>query len=505
MLARPWDRFRPWGFATGAPPGRRSHAYCERVQRFPKLSLEPNEYDAVWRVDGHPLPGKVALLEEVPPRGEIYDDTIPPEGASFPKPEERARLRGHLRRGDDIVLGDVALSTWFPGHRTLNARWAVVGMGLDRVPDLAFTRARLQVSGLDTFFGVAPIKSRGWPVEPIDEDQETFSATSNPESNLSWEAEGVRVIASYDCQFAFADVYQQLVQFAPVLTIEVETPLSVDDWVERWVRPLVRFVTFATNAQQNLSWVSLSWDGEGEPSASSEPVNAQLFGSGMSQVGYGAAAPALRSKRPLLTLAGLQTPFPDLVERWRALDEDENVFFALFRMVISQPELPNRARYLFLVQALESLHGVEHQAEDEASQTAFQTDRKRVLTELDEVGLNTDSLRFIKKNWSKRRPDSLARRLRDLIAWLPQVAADEVQALASTSIANYLEECAGQELDVETLLQGLRNELSHGNSHWDEGTVAPWSDALELACRLHVLRLLGFDNQQIEEVAIASR
>ena len=182
---------------------------------------------------------------------------------------------------------------------------------------------------------------------------------------------------------------------------------------------------------------------------------------------YGAAAPALRSKRPLLTLAGLQTPFPDLVERWRALDEDENVFFALFRMVISQPELPNRARYLFLVQALESLHGVEHQAEDEASQTAFQTDRKRVLTELDEVGLNTDSLRFIKKNWSKRRPDSLARRLRDLIAWLPQVAADEVQALASTSIANYLEECAGQELDVETLLQGLRNELSHGNSHWD--------------------------------------
>ena len=174
-------------------------------------------------------------------------------------------------------------------------------------------------------------------------------------------------------------------------------------------------------------------------------------------------------------------------------------------MVISQPELPNRARYLFLVQALESLHGVEHQAEDEASQTAFQTDRKRVLTELDEVGLNTDSLRFIKKNWSKRRPDSLARRLRDLIAWLPQVAADEVQALASTSIANYLEECAGQELDVETLLQGLRNELSHGNSHWDEGTVAPWSDALELACRLHVLRLLGFDNQQIEEVAIASR
>lgn len=113
-------------------------------------------------------------------------------------------------------------------------------------------------------------------------------------------------------------------------------------------------------------------------------------------------------------------------------------------------------------------------------------------------------MKFIKNNWSKRRPDSLARRLRDQLDWLPQGAAAAVDALAMTPIASNLTEGGALKLDAADLLQRLRNELSHGNSHWDEDMLAPWADALELACRLQVLRLLGFDDRQVELAAEAS-
>ena len=379
-------------------------------------------------------------------------------------------------------------------------------MGLGRVPDLAFNVARLQITGLDTFFGVAPIKSRSWPSGQENSGEATYSVTLNPESKQSWEAGGVRVVASYDRQSPINDVYQQRVRFAPVLTVEVDVLLSVDDWIECWIAPLIRFVSFATSVPQKLSWVSFTWQGS-EPPPQGGRVSAQLFGSGISQLGYEASAPdwlTRRGNRPLLTLAGLHSPLPLLLDRWRALDEDENVFFSLVRMVISQPELPHQARYLFLIQALESLHGVEHIEEDEAEQKAYQASRVSALDAISQTAFDSESMKFIKNNWSKRRPDSLARRLRDQLDWLPQGAAAAVDALAMTPIASNLTEGGALKLDAADLLQRLRNELSHGNSHWDEDMLAPWADALELACRLQVLRLLGFDDRQVELAAEAS-
>jgi hypothetical protein len=65
----------------------------------------------------------------------------------------------------------------------------------------------------------------------------------------------------------------------------------------------------------------------------------------------------------LFTASELPAPLPDVIERWRQLDSSDNPFPELYRLA-SAPDLPERARFLYLVQALEGLHGFEHNADD---------------------------------------------------------------------------------------------------------------------------------------------
>jgi hypothetical protein len=71
---------------------------------------------------------------------------------------------------------------------------------------------------------------------------------------------------------------------------------------------------------------------------------------------------------------------PDLVTKWRTLEQDGNPFMELFGLTLRQADLPARARYLYLVQALEALHSYENRTEDEQAQAAFEQRRAEVLT-----------------------------------------------------------------------------------------------------------------------------
>lgn len=74
-----------------------------------------------------------------------------------------------------------------------------------------------------------------------------------------------------------------------------------------------------------------------------------VFGSGIEQVPYEAEYREEWRRAegiPLFTLATMPMSLPELLRRWLALNQADNPFI----------ELPARARFLYLIQALEALH-----------------------------------------------------------------------------------------------------------------------------------------------------
>jgi len=163
-------------------------------------------------------------------------------------------------------------------------------------------------------------------------------------------------------------------------------------------------------------------------------------------------------------------------------------------------ELPPRAKLLYLLQALEALHGFEHKDEDDQAQAGFEERREAALDEIKHL-CQPETAKFVKKMWLKRRPDSLARRLQQLLAALPEAVSNELRRLDLTSLSVHF-----SERDIESLeeqLQSLRNDLSHGRTYRAE-ELAPWAAAVEIVCQASLLRLLGFDDESIADAISGS-
>jgi hypothetical protein len=266
--------------------------------------------------------------------------------------------------------------------------------------------------------------------------------------------------------------------------------------MEQWVRPLLGLAALSTRSPQRLCWVTLHThrhEGESGPSGRS----GVLFGSGISQEPYQADEPDEwrdPERRPLLTLRDLPLGLPVVLAEWRALEASQNPFLELYPSVLGQPDLPPRARFLYLIQALEGLHAFEHRRGDKKTQRAFEARREAILTDLVSASVAGETLRYIKRNWSRRRIDSLDRRVRDLVAAMPDVARgradDEMLPLWADLEAD------GQ-TRLEQKLQRLRNDISHGSRRFDEEDLEPWVGLLELVARSHLLRLMGIDPERI--------
>lgn len=472
--------------------------------RLAKLPVHPGDYAVEWFLADRVIPGELSLESGRPPKATLFGDVVPRDwnqGGGFPEDHSFDRVVGRLRSNLDVVLTDANISIWFPQRSLGGARHAVVGMGVAAVPGHAFHRARFQVTNLDLLFGVAPIRSITWPAEGTPRLEGQFSIETNPEAHHEWTDADARmtVECTYDIQVPLSSGHQHYVAFAPVISIASEQPLDVDRWVNEWVMPLLRIAALATHQPQQLSWLTVNTAPRtARDDERMRSTTGTVFGSGIEQEPYEAEyreewrEPA---NRPLFTLATIPMSLIDLVRSWRALERDENPFIELFGLTLRQTELPARARYLYLVQALEALHSYEHRAKDDEAQATFEQRRSEVLGSLRQVELPPGTLSFIKENWSKRHADSLDRRLRDLIDQLPE----PVRGVVSTPPAGDI--LAAMTTDgpqpIEALLRILRNDLSHGNRNYDDGSIRPWVQIVGTICRAHALRLLGFDNDAV--------
>jgi ApeA N-terminal domain 1 len=471
---------------------------------FPDPGVQPGEYGAEWFLDDRTIAGELDLAAGRPPVVSLYGDVVPSDwsrGGGFPQKHRFGRVHGRTRSGMDVVLTDANIDILFPGRRSLGvARHAIVGMGVADVPNDAYPRLRFQITELDLLFGCAPIKSVSWPEAGTPHLHGQYTIEVNSDADFEWEdAASITLSCSYDLQVSLGTFHAHRVVFAPVVAISTDSSLTVDEWIAQWVMPLLRLAALATRRPQRLSWLTVNTRSH-DPSVKEEhhDVIGTVFGSGIEQAPYEAEYREEWREfenRPLFTLASLPMPLPSLIRRWRSLESAQNPFIELYTLALRHTDLPARARYLYLMQALEALHSFDHREDDEKDRRAYAARRTAALETLNRFDLPSGTLPFIKDSWSKRPADLLDRRFADLIAHVPDAVRHLLTVPADNEVLS--DAVAGDVTALQGQLRKLRNDLSHGNRNYDAAVLRPWVDIAEQLCRAHALRLLDFDDEAI--------
>jgi hypothetical protein len=186
------------------------------------------------------------------------------------------------------------------------------------------------------------------------------------------------------------------------------------------------------------------------------------------------------------------------LKSWRKLETSQNPFFELCRLTLGRDDVPVRASFLYLVQALEALHSFENRKNDKRSQKGFEERRQALLEEFERDGVPATSITYLRRNWSKKKPENLERRLVSLIRTLPPAVRKTLVRPDMAAIANELRDEEGAST-LEAQLRVLRNRLSHGSRNYADHELRPWAHAVEIMCRAHLLKRLGFSQTAIKK------
>jgi hypothetical protein len=465
------------------------------ANKFPALILDVGRYPVEWSWAGELMAGEFEVSARQPPRVQIYGepkDRLRLKARSLPDPVKLDYLEGQLRTGHDVVVCEPDLETWFPGQTKGLGRFALVGLAIRDVDGQRYSRARLQVTGLPMLMDQAPLSEIRMPQDVTSWEGKEFSIKATDSPSLEWSTDGLTISCGYDSQLSGMDAYRFQMVFAPVIDLASDNPLAISEWIEQWVIPLYQLVSFATKKAQKMSWVTFVQDTEvGDPQSRRR---AQLFGSGIEQDPYLAERPELwdKDKQPVFTFQSLgEMGLPNTIRRWHELLVEGAAFLDLFSAVLFTPDLPERAKYLYLVQALETLHASEHADRDAAAQTEYQQQRDDLLSRV-KARIDPGDLRLLRRKWSKRRPESLTYRLDELFKGVGSEVREVLAELASSGTGSRLREAGA--ISETDMLRVLRNELSHGVAVYSGSDLRGWVQLLERIARVHLARLLGLSN-----------
>lgn len=454
--------------------------------------------------DGRRAHGTVTLASDKPPRVSLHPDEptpIGPEGRGFPQETELDQLVGDLHSNEEVIVGDVHVSEWFPNQFVASGRWALIGLSITEVAAEGWTTMRVRLTGLESVLGNA-IAATWWP-RSAEVDPQRFSADLNRDATHVSEAAGVSVKVNYDQTFSAADPFGFSLSNYATATLRADSPLGVDEWGRAWLDPLVALMSLATGERERINTVTLSTP---DPTPHHRVVDmtaeikAQLWGGGIHQQDQAAEHRTRPDGAPLLPLFTLSDapPLAELIQRWRASVADQTAA-SLYRLAIDRT-LPTQVRYLLNAQALESLHASAAAEAELAEDEAHAERRAAVLELLGAVGddlLDADVKRFIREHLTRRPYRSLGGRLSRLITSIP---SHETRAAEWTRQT----EALGAELDgvgrtsapLHERLASARNALSHGAALTPQA-IAPANRVLEALLRGQLLKRLGFDDDQL--------
>lgn len=470
---------------------------AERTHQFPDPGAAPGQYAVDWLVGKHRhFVGDITLAPLRRTTAELHGTLRRPKktagGVVYPTPGTRVslpRLVGRLRSNEDVVLIDVVLQEWFPQRYRGYGHWAIVGLGIADVPDDRYAHVSFQVSETDLWLGAPPIEAVTWP-KPGRTQTQTYSATVNRAAHRVWRdtRNGVTIDVGYLRTFSL-DRYRFGLTFAPVFDIQSRRPLTLDEWQAEWISPLIDLASIATKRPQTLSWLTVH---QGEDR---ERRSGTVFAWGIHQAPYAAHYDddwrIDPDRQPLFTLATLKRTPMNLVRTWRKLQAGDDTFVDLYRAALFQPDLPSRARFLHLIQALEARHSFANREADRITQTKFATRREETIAAISQTGLSSRQLKFLKDEWSKYKRDSLERRLRPLLNQLPTDVRTSLEADPRLNPIRSRLRTEHNAHTTEAQLRVLRNQLSHGDRNYPDYELEPWVALVETVCQSQLLTLLG--------------
>lgn len=469
------------------------------------IRLQDGDYNGRFSLpSGEEVNGTLTLGADRPPFLSLHpDDPGDLSGVrSFPRDSRTPELVGYLFSNEEVIVGHVRLSELFPRQVEGSGRWALVGLDIVRVPDRRWNTLQIRLTGLEALLGSA-ISSTQWP-HNTSVDPQRFSADLNMAANYTSTRDAVAVSAKYRWSFSPADPYRFSLMNFPTATLTTHQPLTVDEWAEEWVNPLLGLLTLATGEGERITSVHFSAPDPARAADSPsdrDEIRGQLFGAGIHQQDM----PAERRTRsdgtplvPLFTL-GDSPPLADLVRTWRT-GLGERTATALYRLSMD-PTLPPAVRYLLCAQALESLDAEDHAAQEDAENDAYDRERSAAMAELMAVPdsvLDPSIKKFLKKNVRREPLRSLANRLHHILAAIPNreilVATwtERTNPLVPNLVAlNYRTE------PLPERLGSIRNILSHGSATLSGGPVHAATRILETLLRGQLLISLGFNREQL--------
>jgi hypothetical protein len=459
-----------------------------------QLTVAPGEHAGIWEVDGEDINGVVDLQPRRPPQLTFYPGKgISPAGIPGPQ-RDFPELRGRLYSNIEVILKDAFLQD-FLGQDVGSARWAVAGLNVADVPNSRWKRIQFQVSGAELVWGNA-VTAIKWPKDSKT-TPEHLEVDLKPDVQES-SGEGARIYCGYSSTFPLSDPYGFHVDTAPVVVIENDRGMTIDEWVERWVQPMVHLVSLSTGRTETLKWLMVRnlTEAEAERDRHAQ-ITGQVFGAGIDQEVLRAQRITDSRGRPVLPLFTLaEAPeLGELIPRWRDLAENHPEL--VLQRLASNPDLPVVARFLLTMQALESVHATENRIAEQEEQARYREERGKVLKVLQSITeLDGDTFKFLNKNLAKDPFRSLAGRIRALIRKVPDKKRRVDDWLKRTDDLGAALAADGRKAgDFAERLSQARNVLSHGGV-LPTGALAPAVNIAGALLRCELLFLLAFSSEQ---------
>lgn len=463
-----------------------------------KLLLTPGEYRLSLDIPGieGQTSGDVEFLPDQPPRGALYDNVpLTVEGGpndtmiGFPQTHHYDVLHGSLASGHTITLLEATVESWFPGRAFLYSRAILVGLPGSGEPT-AFEGLEIQVSGMDVVAGIAPLKSMSLPnSEPGGKYLDvTWTVEGQPDSTQEWSDADATLSWEFVGGATIGDPYYYRLHFSPMSRVTTQSPISFDEILEKWVTPIQRIVSLATGRAEKVTALTML-----TAATSIAHQRHQVFGFGVTQEPYSSRLEDQRRVSAAIRAKADRVSILDLVRRWQELEEEQHPLLTTYgNFLVSDSEHP-RSRFLLLIQALEGLHGYEHQ--QEWSQTVAKHKAQRVAAIADLKASNevsAETLSFVKKSIGSRPMASLETALQWAVDTLPVDLTPRLDALHLTATVKT------DDSNVTTwkeALRKVRNDLAHGNRPYKPGELRSAVTLLEAMARAHMLRVLGCSGQ----------
>ncbi|SMX77967.1 hypothetical protein BAURA86_00917 [Brevibacterium aurantiacum] len=460
-----------------------------------KLPFETGEYLITWQVPDHKgghtgIPGLLTVEQGKYPSGILYGD-LPIEWvsegatgvASFPQRHSFDVLTGRLSSGAYVALMNGELSYSFPGNGRAVGAFAALSLdAFDTSEHRRYSSIELQIEGLESVAGVAPITHVKMPMKAGDEP--VWEATVDKDAKFTWSVGGQSMTFSYDYSVRALDGYEFRMAFGPVLRLTSDEPLTVADWWIEWVRPLRQLISLLTGAPREARYLLAVVDNSAPRSHRD-----QVFGWDITHLPVNSTRATVEEIRSAVSLASDNLSLLDLLQTWQRQVAARHPLFETYGAMATASDQHPRSRFLLLLQALEGSYGFENRSKHEADKKKFGEKREGVIARAQEL-LEKADISFINKHLRKEAQQGLDSAVADLLKRLPDEISDELAK--SELIKAVREQHTGKDLlPLQTALTRARNTLSHGSGSFDPEHLAVVADTLERMVRSEVVRFLG--------------